>query len=100
MNTWAESKQQIGQFTGSTGANILSQAELSSGYQAWARKVHKSYNSMPFSAQRWSSLKRLVFILLHTSKLIEVPRLLFTMPISNEQPAYKSGISHFCVSCV
>ncbi|GJQ81661.1 hypothetical protein Trydic_g8539 [Trypoxylus dichotomus] len=38
MNTWAESKQQIGQFTGSTGAQILSQAELSSGYQAWARK--------------------------------------------------------------
>ncbi|XP_022919854.2 protein Son [Onthophagus taurus] len=38
MNSWAESKQQIGQFTGSTGAQILSQAELSSGYQAWARK--------------------------------------------------------------
>lgn len=39
MNNWAESKQQIGQFTGSTGANILSQAELNAGYQAWARKV-------------------------------------------------------------
>lgn len=39
MNTWAESKQQIGQFTGSTGAQILTQAELSAGYQAWARKV-------------------------------------------------------------
>ncbi|KAI4460206.1 protein son [Holotrichia oblita] len=38
MNTWAESKQQIGQFTGSTGAQILTQAELASGYQAWARK--------------------------------------------------------------
>lgn len=39
MNTWAESKQQIGQFTGSTGAQILTQAQLNSGYQAWARKV-------------------------------------------------------------
>lgn len=39
MQTWAESKQQPGQFTGSTGANILTQAELAAGYQAWARKV-------------------------------------------------------------
>lgn len=39
MNTWAESKQQFGQFTGSTGAQILSQAQLASGFQAWARKV-------------------------------------------------------------
>lgn len=39
MENWAQSKQQPGQFTGSTGANILSAAELSSGYQAWARKV-------------------------------------------------------------
>ncbi|KAK4883564.1 hypothetical protein RN001_006883 [Aquatica leii] len=38
MQTWAESKQQPGQFTGSTGAQILTQAELSAGYQAWARK--------------------------------------------------------------
>lgn len=43
MNTWAESKQQVGQFTGSTGAQILSQAELSAGYQAWARKVRKLF---------------------------------------------------------
>lgn len=39
MQSWAESKQQPGQFTGSTGAHIMSQAELASGYQAWARKV-------------------------------------------------------------
>nr|CAI5838941.1 unnamed protein product [Callosobruchus analis] len=38
MQSWASSKQQFGQFTGSTGANILSQAELSSGFQAWAKK--------------------------------------------------------------
>lgn len=40
MQSWATSKQQLGQFTGSTGAQILSQAELSSGYQAWAKKVY------------------------------------------------------------
>ena len=39
MNIWAESKQQIGQFTGTTGAHIMTPAELASGYQAWARKV-------------------------------------------------------------
>ncbi|VEN39268.1 unnamed protein product [Callosobruchus maculatus] len=39
MQSWASSKQQFGQFTGSTGANILSQAELSSGFQAWAKKA-------------------------------------------------------------
>ncbi|XP_015432851.1 PREDICTED: protein SON-like [Dufourea novaeangliae] len=38
MRTWAESKQMPGQFTGSTGAKVLSPAELTSGYQAWARK--------------------------------------------------------------
>jgi hypothetical protein len=36
---WAESKQQPGQFTGSTGARVLSAAELASGYQAWVKKV-------------------------------------------------------------
>jgi len=39
MKTWAESKQIPGQFTGSTGVRVLTPAELSSGYQAWARKV-------------------------------------------------------------
>lgn len=39
MRTWAESKQIPGQFTGSTGVRVLTPAELSSGYQAWARKV-------------------------------------------------------------
>ncbi|KAH1027973.1 hypothetical protein HUJ05_001386 [Dendroctonus ponderosae] len=38
MDTWAKSKQQLGQFTGSTGVQVLSQAELASGYQAWAKK--------------------------------------------------------------
>lgn len=48
MNTWAESKQQIGQFTGSTGANILTQAELNAGFQAWARKVQFILNFILF----------------------------------------------------
>lgn len=39
MTTWAESKQMPGHFTGSTGAKVLTPAELTSGYQAWARKV-------------------------------------------------------------
>ncbi|XP_058790256.1 protein Son isoform X2 [Phymastichus coffea] len=38
MKTWIESKQVPGQFTGSTGARVLTPAELNSGHQAWARK--------------------------------------------------------------
>ena len=41
MKTWVESKQIPGQFTGSTGAKVLTAAELNSGYQAWAKKVMK-----------------------------------------------------------
>lgn len=48
MQNWAVSKQQPGTFTGSTGAQILSQAELSSGYQAWARKVLFTNNNLLF----------------------------------------------------
>lgn len=39
MSRWAQSKQEPGQFTGSTGAQILTPKELASGYQAWARRV-------------------------------------------------------------
>uniref|UniRef100_A0A0C9QYF4 Son protein n=1 Tax=Fopius arisanus TaxID=64838 RepID=A0A0C9QYF4_9HYME len=38
MRNWAESKQMPGQFTGSTGVRVLTPAELTAGYQAWARK--------------------------------------------------------------
>ncbi|KAK2162759.1 hypothetical protein LSH36_92g04006 [Paralvinella palmiformis] len=38
MNKWAQSKDLPGYFTGSTGANVLSQAELAGMHQAWARK--------------------------------------------------------------
>ncbi|XP_055905382.1 protein Son [Eupeodes corollae] len=38
MTSWASSKNMPGQFTGSTGANILSARELTKGTQAWARK--------------------------------------------------------------
>lgn len=39
MSSWANSKFVPGQFTGSTGANILTQRELTSGFQAWAKRV-------------------------------------------------------------
>jgi hypothetical protein len=45
MQMWAESKQQPGQFTGSTGVRVLSAAELASGYQAWAKKVLQAVGS-------------------------------------------------------
>ncbi|CAH2011065.1 unnamed protein product [Acanthoscelides obtectus] len=55
MQSWASSKQQFGQFTGTTGANILSQAELSSGFQAWAKKVLVAgYITVSFFAGRYS----------------------------------------------
>lgn len=41
MQAWLESKQTPGQFTGSTGAKVLSVEELSSGYQAWVHQVMK-----------------------------------------------------------
>lgn len=41
MSAWATSKFTPGQFTGSTGANILTVKELASGFQSWAKKVSK-----------------------------------------------------------
>jgi len=38
MGKWAESKNKPGQFTGTTGAKILTHAELSTGVQAWAKQ--------------------------------------------------------------
>ena len=38
MSTWAESKNKPGQFTGHTGAKVLSKHELNLGVQAWARQ--------------------------------------------------------------
>ncbi|XP_045467518.1 protein Son isoform X2 [Harmonia axyridis] len=40
VQTWAESKQQPGQFTGAVEGNFLTHSELSSGYQAWAKKAN------------------------------------------------------------
>ena len=39
MSAWANSKHLPGQFTGSTGVNVLSARELHTGTQAWAKKV-------------------------------------------------------------
>lgn len=38
MSSWASSKHLPGQFTGSTGANVLKPNELNSGPQVWARR--------------------------------------------------------------
>ena len=38
MSSWAESKNKPGQFTGHTGAKVLSKAELELGVQAWAKQ--------------------------------------------------------------
>lgn len=38
MSSWAESKYKPGQFTGHTGAKVLSKGELQLGTQAWARQ--------------------------------------------------------------
>lgn len=48
MRNWVESKQIPGQFTGNTGVKVLTPAELSSGYQAWARKVKLFAHFIPF----------------------------------------------------
>jgi len=38
LSLWAESKNKPGQFTGTTGAKILSKGELTLGVQAWAKQ--------------------------------------------------------------
>lgn len=38
MSSWASSKHLPGQFTGSTGANVMRPSELNSGPQVWARR--------------------------------------------------------------
>ncbi len=37
MTNWAASKNKPGQFTGHTGAKVLSKGELMTGIQAWAK---------------------------------------------------------------
>ncbi len=42
INAWARSQQKIGAYTGNTGVKPLTYEQLSSGPQAWARKVRSS----------------------------------------------------------
>lgn len=70
MKTWAESKQMPGQFTGSTGAKVLTPAELSSGYQAWARKVKfiimhfiPPMKCIPEPTERFSSIPKSCYMM-------------------------------------
>ena len=61
MKSWVESKQIPGQFTGSTGAKLLTPAELSSGYQAWAKKVTILISSHTLTA--------ILFLITYNTKL-------------------------------
>lgn len=78
MQSWAQSKQQPGQFTGSTGAQIMSQAELSSGFQAWARKVHRHFLHCSLPVHHlfllffyWEPSKKQHFLLIPTHAFYE-----------------------------
>lgn len=69
MSAWASSKFVPGQFTGSTGASILSTKELASGFQAWAKRV-SSFVLLFFELKKkklwckWNHLHALFTILL------------------------------------
>ena len=56
MTSWAASKNKPGQFTGHTGAKVLSKGELSQGIQAWAKQEQftaaKKVSYVPFLATR------------------------------------------------
>ena len=62
MEKWAESKNKPGQFTGTTGAKILTHAELSTGVQAWAKneqftnakKVQGGFGEFLLKKMGWS----------------------------------------------
>ncbi|XP_068912152.1 protein Son isoform X2 [Tenebrio molitor] len=58
MQSWAQSKQQPGQFTGTTGAQVLSHAELSAGYQAWAKKASVRLLNQGSSCGNWLSTNK------------------------------------------
>lgn len=62
MQTWASSKQApLGQFRGSTGAQILSQSELTSGYQAWAKKVLFSVSLNALGLNNYTQVKNIFY---------------------------------------
>jgi acyl-CoA-binding protein len=62
MSNWATSKNKPGQFTGHTGAKILTHAELSTGIQAWAKteqftkaqKVSGGFGEFMLKKMGWS----------------------------------------------
>ena len=54
MSNWAASKNKPGQFTGHTGAKVLSKGELSQGIQAWAKQ------------EQFSTAKKVFFVFLCT----------------------------------
>jgi hypothetical protein len=62
MQMWAESKQQPGHFTGTTGARVLSAAELASGFQAWAKKVQEVLRRLTVCVFQTAGLTRASFL--------------------------------------
>ena len=70
MSNWAASKNKPGQFTGHTGAKILSKGELMTGIQAWAR------NEQFTKAQKVTILHLLCFLSLIWSLAYPNPILL------------------------
>ena len=63
MSNWAVSKNKPGQFTGHTGAKVLTHSELTSGLQAWAKqdqftkaqKVSGGFGEYMLKKMGWSS---------------------------------------------
>ncbi|XP_073990645.1 uncharacterized protein isoform X2 [Rhodnius prolixus] len=56
INCWQAMENQAGLFTGSTGARVLSAAELASGQQAWAKKVSVMYKAHYWTTKRPENL--------------------------------------------
>ncbi|CAG2053818.1 unnamed protein product, partial [Timema podura] len=93
MQNWAESKQQPGMFTGSTGVKVLSAAELSSGFQAWAKKklrLWPLFNTHPkLKLQTQTSSTASYYIIRCATPFcqkwdggrVNVPMILFALPL-------------------
>lgn len=103
MQSWAQSKQQPGQFTGSTGAQIMSQAELSSGFQAWARKVlfftvHFLSTYFLFFFGNYQKTTLFCFLLIPTHAFYEFSGK--NTPEASFASVCSAGTNHFCLLCL
>lgn len=92
MQYWAESKQESGAFTGTTGVKVLSASELSSGAHAWAKRVSRA--KIPrvtppplifFSSQKKRKRKKMRIETVSLSISPEAEELRVTAPASHPQ---------------